>query len=70
MKKQYFQTKYKLISFVINSSLAYFKSMESSAWYKYTTNVKMIKSINDNQYNVPYVLIYKQKPPKQYNFYK
>ena len=66
--KQYIQAKYKLISSIINCSLSYIKSMENSIWYKYGTNFKTVKSINDNQNNVPLLLIYKQKPNKYYNY--
>ena len=71
VKKQYNQTKYFLISSIINYSLTYCKSMESNDWYKYEGDlIKIAKHINNNINNVPYLLIYKQKPIKHYIYYK
>jgi len=62
--KKYYQTKYKLISSIINKSF-YCKSMENNGWYKYEGNdIKSINSINNNFHNLPYVLIYKLKSNK------
>ena len=70
VKKQYLQTKYKLISSIINNSLTYYKSMEDNAWYKYEgINIKKINHINNKLDNIPYLLIYKQMPIKYYNRY-
>ena len=69
-KKQYIQSKYQLISAIINNSITYCKSMESNVWYKYGDNVRIVNSINDNLNNVPYLLIYKQKPIKTFKYYK
>jgi ubiquitin C-terminal hydrolase len=71
VKKQYNQTKYFLISSIINNSLTYCKSMERNIWYKYEGDkLKTAQYINNNINNVPYLLIYKQKPIKHYNYYK
>jgi len=70
-KKQYIQTKYFLISSIINNSLTYCKSMENNNWYKYEGDIiKTAQNFNNNINNVPYLLIYKQKPIKHYNYYK
>ena len=71
IKKQYNQTKYFLISTIINNSLTYCKSMENNDWYKFEGDVlKTLKHFNNNINNVPYLLIYKQKPIKYFNYYK
>lgn len=69
VKKQYIQTKYKLISCIVNNSFIYCKSMENNTWYKYEGNdIKKINHINKLD-NIPYLLIYKQMPIKYYNHY-
>ena len=72
MKKQYIQTKYKLISSIINNSFICYRSMmESNAWFKCEgTEIKKLNHININLDNVPYLLIYKQMPIKYFNYYK
>ena len=70
VKRQYYQTTYKLISFIINKSFMC-KSMENNGWNKYEPNdIKTIININNNLHNLPYLLIYKQKPNNYYNHYK
>ena len=68
--KQYYQTKYKLISTIVNNSIVYCRAIESNKWYYFEkATVKILNHINNNLINAPYLLIYKQIPIKHYNYY-